>query len=267
MIDIPFYWVDSFTSKPFGGGATIVCILDEALDDNTLSKIAQETGVLESAFVMKTGENEYQLRWFAARGEEVYSAGYATLATSHILAREYGVKSPIKYKTISGEWIAEVNNEKISIFLPFILELKKIDVPKIAELFGFNDYVEMLFNEKYGAYCVVVENQKQVSDLVVDQCKIVELLNQVGGNAVVITSVGDEGFDFAYRLFLRDREDYACGTAQTALSHYWSERLGKSRLLSIQPHTRVSVLESEPLVNGVRITSEARVIVKGTMQI
>ena len=53
MTELPFYWVDSFTSTPFGGGATTVCILESDLEDSTLSKIAQETGVLESAFVWK----------------------------------------------------------------------------------------------------------------------------------------------------------------------------------------------------------------------
>ena len=64
--EIPFYWVDAFTTEPFGGGPTVVCIVDKSVDDETLSKIARETGVLESAFVEKIGEGEYNLRWFAS---------------------------------------------------------------------------------------------------------------------------------------------------------------------------------------------------------
>lgn len=267
MPEIPFYWVDSFTSKPFGGGATTVCILEEPVEDKILSKIAQETGVLESAFVMKTGENEYDLRWFLSSGNEASTAGYATLATTLVLVSEHGAKSPLRFNTKSGQWTAEINGEKITVFIPFLLDLEIIDYHEIAELLGVESYVEMLYNDDGNVYCIVLENQKQVSDLDPDQCQIEEFLNRVGGRAIFATSRGDEGYDFTYRVFLRTREDYACGTAQTALAPYWKEKLGKNRLTSIQPHRRVSILESEPLENGVKITSTARILVKGTMNL
>lgn len=267
MPEIPFYWVDSFTSKSFGGGATTVCILEEPVEDKILSKIAQETGVLESAFVMKTGENEYDLRWFLSSGNEASTASYATLATTHVLVSEHGAKSPLRFNTKTGQSIAEINGAKITVFIPFLTDFEIIDYHKIAELLGVDSYVEMLYNDDFNAYCVVLENQKQVSDLNPDQCKIEECLNSVGGRFVVATSRGDEGYDFAYRVFFRTREDYACGSAQTALAPYWSEKLGKNRLVSIQPHSRVSILESEPLENGVKITSTARILVKGTMNL
>lgn len=265
MTDIPFYWVDSFTSKPFGGGATTVCILEEPIEDKILSNIAQETGVLESAFVRKTDENEYDLRWFLANGNEASTAGYATLATTHVLVKERGAKTPIRYNTKSGQWIAGIDGDKITVFIPYILEGEIVENEKIAELFNVKSYVEMSYNDDFKAYSIVLENQKQVSDLDIDQCKIDEFLNSVGGRIVIATSRGDDGFDFAYRVFLRTREDYACGTAQTALAPYWKKKLGKNRLTSIQPHRRVSILESEPLENGVKITSIARILVKGTM--
>lgn len=87
----------------------------------------------------------------------------------------------------------------------------------------------------------------------------------VGSRAVIATSRGDDGFDFAYRLFIRGREDFACGSVQTGLAPYWKEKLGKSRLTSIQPHRRVSEIESEPLENGVKITSSAKILVEGRM--
>lgn len=267
MTEIPFYWVDSFTSKPFGGGATTVYILEEPVEDKILSKIAQETGVLESAFVMKTGENEYDLRWFLSDGNEAYSAGYATLATTYVLVKERGAKTPIRYNTKSGQWTAETDGEKIVVFIPYVLEGETIENEKLAELFNVESYVEVFYNEDFKAYGIVLENQRQVSELDTDQCKIGEFLNAVGGRIITVTSRGDDGFDFAYRVFLRTREDYACGTAQTALAPYWKKKLGKNRLTSIQPHSRVSILESEPLENGVKITSTARILVKGTMNL
>jgi PhzF family phenazine biosynthesis protein len=265
MLEIPFYWVDSFTSKPFGGGATIVCTLDEKLDDETLSKIAKETGVLESAFAMKKGENEYDLKWYGSNGYEAHFAGYATLATTHVLVSEHDEKAPIQYNTISGKWTGDFDGENYTVFLPLRGDFESVDFPKIAELLGVENYVEILHNAEYRVYCVLLDNQEMVSGLSPDQCEVDRFLNSIGYRAVIATSRGDIGFDFAYRLFIRGREDYACGSALAGLSPYWSEKLGKGKLRSIQPHCRVSIVESAPLENGVKITSKARILVKGTM--
>ena len=265
MVEIPFYWVDSFTSEPFGGGATTVYILEEELADSILSNIAKETGVFESAFVLKTGENIYDLRWFGGSGFEVPGAGYATLATTHVLVTELGVKTPIRYNTKSGRWIGETDGEKYTVFLPIIGDFRPVEYPEISEILGVEDCIETLYNDDYRVYCVVLKNQKQISDLNPDLCKISEFLNSMNGRSIIATSRGDHGFDFAYRRFIRGREDFDCGTAQAGLAPYWSGKLGKSKLSSIQPHSRVSIIESEPLENGVKITSKARILIKGTM--
>jgi len=43
MLEIPFYWLDAFTSEPFGGGPTFVCMVDKSIDDSVLSNIARVT--------------------------------------------------------------------------------------------------------------------------------------------------------------------------------------------------------------------------------
>ncbi len=42
----------------------MVCLVDKNIDDNVLSNIAKETGVLETAFVEEIGESEYNLDGF-----------------------------------------------------------------------------------------------------------------------------------------------------------------------------------------------------------
>ncbi len=68
-----------------------------------------------------------------------------------------------------------------------------------------------------------------------------------------------------YRLFVSSREDYACGSGQVVLAPYWQAKLGKSKVRSRQPHERGSELEAEALKNGVKITSTARILIKGTL--
>ena len=39
MTEIPFYWLDVFTQEPFGGGPTVVYIVEEDLEDSVFSNI------------------------------------------------------------------------------------------------------------------------------------------------------------------------------------------------------------------------------------
>jgi len=267
MLQIPFYWLDVFTSEPFGGGPTVVCLVDKNIDDNVLSNIAKETGVLETAFVEEIGEREYNLRWFYSDGSEATFAGYATLAATHTLVEEYGVKSPITFHTLTEDWIGEVNNGKVTVFIPMRGDLISTDDERILEALNIKDYVEILFGEGFGnrVYCIVLETQDQVKDLEPDQCLIGKVLSELEALAVIFTARAEEPYDFVYRLFVSSREDYACGSGQGVLAPYWQAKLGKSKVKSKQPHERVSTLEAEALENGVNITSTARILIKGTL--
>jgi len=265
--EIPFYWIDAFTSEPFGGGPTVVCIVDKEVSDDVLSNVAKETGVLETAFVEKIGESEYNLRWFYSDGSEAPFAGYATLAAAHMLIEEYMVKCPITFHTLTGIWIADVNDGKVTVFIPFLLDVKKIDDKRILEAFDMTDYVEIYYNDDQATFMILLENHEQVETIIPDQCRIQKVLEKLGARRVLVTARGQEPIDFVYRMFLLSREDYACGSAQTGLSPYWKKVLGKDKLRSMQPHSRVSELIAEPLENGVKITSKARILVKGKLYV
>ena len=52
---IPFYQVDAFTDRLFGGNPAGVCPLEQWLPDETMQKIAMENNVSETAFFIKKG--------------------------------------------------------------------------------------------------------------------------------------------------------------------------------------------------------------------
>ena len=97
------YQVDSFTKLPFRGNPAGVYISDMEHDYETCIKIAREMNLSETAFpVRTTDDNHYKLRWFTP-ATEVPMCGHATLATSWVYFTELGVNGDIYYETLIGQ--------------------------------------------------------------------------------------------------------------------------------------------------------------------
>lgn len=81
---IPFFQVDAFSNKAFGGNPAAICILHSWLDDDLLQKIAAENNVSETAFLVPTSPGNSELKWFTPT-VEVDLCGHATLASAFVL--------------------------------------------------------------------------------------------------------------------------------------------------------------------------------------
>jgi hypothetical protein len=85
---IPYYQVDAFAARTFGGNPAGVCVLANWLPDEILQSIAAENNLAETAFFTRQ-EDHYHLRWFSPV-IEVDLCGHATLATAFVLYSELG---------------------------------------------------------------------------------------------------------------------------------------------------------------------------------
>jgi PhzF family phenazine biosynthesis protein len=113
MVDIPFFWVDVFTDKPFRGSPAAVCIIENELTDESYLSIAAEINLMEIAYPQKIKESEYKLRWFTPI-REVPLCGHVTIVTAYTLVHEYHETSPILFHTMSGKIEAEIKENKIT---------------------------------------------------------------------------------------------------------------------------------------------------------
>ena len=88
MTTIPYWHVDAFSAKPFGGNQAAVMALEEWLPDDVLVAIAAENMFAETAFLVRdeSGEADWELRWCTPT-EEVRLCGHATLASGHTILR------------------------------------------------------------------------------------------------------------------------------------------------------------------------------------
>ena len=116
-------------------------------------------------------------------------------------------------------------------------------------------------------YVLVYENEKQIKDIVIDK----ELFNKknIDPGGVVITSTGLKS-DFVSRYFVPQCsffEDPVTGSTHCSLVPYWSERLNKTKLKSIQLSERGGEMMCENLGNRVLIIGKAVTFSEGYLHI
>jgi PhzF family phenazine biosynthesis protein len=270
MTDIPFYWLDVFTSEPFKGNPAAVCIMKTDRQDSLYQNIAGELGLAETAFAEKIGPSLYKLRWFTPE-LEASLCGHATMATAYTLAKEHRVKSPIVFHTKSGSIKAEVSRSQATLEFPSF-SIEKTDDERILEPLGIEDCVELRYTPASAIpkFTVILENQEQVRELWPDFSRLKELGGELGFKGVIVTGKGEAPYDYVYRTFAPGAgidEDQGTGSVHCVIASYWRNRLGKTEMRSLQLSERGSEMIIRVVEDGVRITGSVRLLIRGTLSI
>jgi len=115
--------IDAFTDEPFRGNPAGVVYSDE-LSTEKMQLIAREFNVSETAFISKSNDADFNLRWFTPT-VEVKLCGHATVASIHYLLQQGIIQenSFITFKTLSGILKCSSKNGIHSLSIP-IPELK-----------------------------------------------------------------------------------------------------------------------------------------------
>ncbi len=233
---VPFYQVDAFTDRLFGGNPAGVCPLEQWLPDETMQKIALENNLSETAFFVKKGEG-FHIRWFTPK-VEVNLCGHATLASAHIIFSSPGYTGGIiAFESRSG--ILNVTREGDLYILDFPSNMpQRTSLP--------NDFVQALnitpvqcFRGK-DDYLLLYKTQQEIEALNPDFKK----LEKVDARAVIVTAPGTKA-DFVSRFFaprVGIDEDPVTGSAHTVLIPFWAEKLGKNELHALQLSRRGGTL-------------------------
>jgi PhzF family phenazine biosynthesis protein len=242
------YQVDSFSNKPFAGNPAGVCILSEAANEEWMQLVALEMNLSETAF-LHPEKDGYRLRWFTPT-VEVDLCGHATLASAHILW-ETG-SSPhnaeIRFHTNSGLLKARWDDPWIRMVFPNEAA-ETVTIPKdLTVALGASPVYAG--KNRFG-YLLVFDNESIVRQMEPD----FSLLKKVPPGVAMVTAPADsQEFDFVSRCFvpgLGINEDPVTGSAHCCLGPYWSEQLGKTKLMADQASHRGGVVEVD--VRGDRI--------------
>jgi len=253
------YQIDAFASKLFEGNPAAVCVLDHWLSDENMQNIAMENNLAETAFLVKSEDGSYSLRWFTPT-IEVDLCGHATLASAHVLFTQYGYeKDQIGFNTKSGKLtVNKLSNERYLMDFP-------CDVPK--RIIHFNNITTAMnvsatacFKGK-DDYLLILENEQSVLDARPD----FNAMSSISSRGILLSAIGDEK-DFVSRCFFPNAgvdEDPVTGSSHTLMAPYWAHRLRKNRLSARQISYRPGDLECIYKGDRIALIGKAKTYMKG----
>jgi PhzF family phenazine biosynthesis protein len=264
-MSLPFYWVDAFTDRVFGGNPAGVCPLDAWPDDGLMQKLAWQHGLSETAFYVRTGNNHYHLRWFTPV-TEVDLCGHATLASAHVLFREQGLSGDeVTFESRSGP-LRVSRAEKDRLTLDFPVRPAGAIQPPEKLLAALQSPPQTVILSPVG-WLAVFGQARDVRELVPNQA----VLSQLKPGRCIVTAPGDEpGLDFVSRFFAPDAgipEDPVTGSAHCVLAPYWAARLGKNQLHARQVSRRGGELWCTLAGDRVQIAGHAITYLRGQIDL
>jgi predicted PhzF superfamily epimerase YddE/YHI9 len=257
---IPFYRVNSFTNRAFGGNPAGVCPLQSWLPDATLQRIATENNLSETAFLVRMGD-DYELRWFTP-AIEVDLCGHGTLASAFVLFSELGNDGVcIRFHTRSG-WLAAARRDNL-IELDFPA-WRPTPCPAPEELVrGLGRSPREVLKSR--DFVAVYDSQADVAAINPDM----GLLTKLDCLGVIVTSQGDDS-DFVSRFFAPKAgvpEDPVTGSAHSSLIPFWAERLHKTEMFARQISQRGGELYCKLLGERVATAGRAVIYCRGELEI
>ena len=247
-------WViDAFADAPFEGNPAAVVPLARWLDDALMQRIAAENNLSETAFFVATAPGRYGLRWFTP-GAEVELCGHATLASAHVIFTHLKpALEGVTFDTLSGPLVVTRGADG----------LMEMDFPAAARtLLGDGREIGRRLAAATG--CAEPDEIYATPDLMAAFPSAAHVrgftpggglagfLDAQGARGLIVTAPGEGGFDFVSRFFapaIGVPEDPVTGSAHCRLAPYWSERLGKTRLIARQLSRRGGTVICE-LKNG-----------------
>ena len=235
--------VDAFTERPFAGNQAAICVLDAYPDDAWMQAVAREMNYSETAYLVRRSDGDWDLRWFSPT-VEVDLCGHATLASAHVLWQDGHTdrEAPIRFHTRSGVLGAAPDGDWIELDFP----AAPADDPlvEVREL----------------------PSEEQLRTLKPDMAE----LEQLTARVVYYTAPGEDGFDYADRVFgpkIGIPEDPATGSAHCTLGPLWAERLGKPELRARQLSARGAEFRVRVTGDRVKIAGRAVTTLRATLAV
>tara|TARA_R110002073_G_scaffold1785_3_gene12806 strand:- start:4593 stop:5405 length:813 start_codon:yes stop_codon:yes gene_type:complete len=248
MPSIPYFEIHAFADPDlaFSGNPAGVCLMEAFPDDHVLTGIAASNNLSETAFLVPSGPDCWQLRWFTPT-VEVDLCGHATLAAGAVvLEYDLGAQGIARFDTRSGRLEVSRDGPALAMDLPLIgfrpgerdsaiqsalgIEAEPRDVLSVNRIHGA------------GYQMWVMEDEAAVRNARPDHGQ----LRQLDTN-IILTAPG-QSCDFVSRFFAPASgvdEDPVTGSAHCTLAPYWADRLGKTRMTARQIGPRPGVLDVE----------------------
>jgi PhzF family phenazine biosynthesis protein len=238
MQPIDIYQIDAFAIRLFSGNPAAVCVLNEWLPVSVMQKIALENNLSETAFIVRES-NEWSIRWFTPE-TEVDLCGHATLASAFVvLTILHPENNTVVFRSQKmGNLTVRKKADMLELDFPSDT-LKTCLLPEAVEISIGKAPLECFSGRS--DYLLLYASEADILNLKPDFRK----LAHAGARGIIVTAPGTD-VDFVSRFFAPQvgiNEDPVTGSAHTALTPFWSARLGKLSMKARQLSDRGGYLE------------------------
>lgn len=265
-MNLPLYWIDAFSSKPFTGNPAGVVPLATWLPEVQMQQIAFENGLAETAFFVPVSPGRFHLRWFTPT-VEVKLCGHATLASAHMLfdlLKHPGDK--LVFDSLSGPLSVMKRDGKLEMDFPEDPPVESTDPTLHHAVTRALGQPPLWLGVTSMDVFAVLSSEPAVAQLQPNLAAVA----QAGMRGLIATAAGSTDIDFVSRFFAPQSgvpEDPVTGSAHCALTAYWAERLGKTTLRARQLSRRGGELWCERRGERVLIAGHARLYLSGRIHL
>ena len=280
------YQVDAFTDKLFHGNPAAVIPLDKWINEDLMQNLAQENNLAETVFFVpsSSGNADFDIRWFTPE-KEINLCGHATLASAFILFNFLGYKkSSIVFQSQSGPLRITRENDIISMDFPSWKPERIDNYPEgLEKALGVSEIVGVY---KHRDLLVELNSEEDVRKAEPDFTLIKKTGYKIiitaagssrqaasGSQTSITAPSGQTGLppaDFVSRFFAPTfgvDEDSVTGSAHSQLIPFWSEKLGKTKMLARQLSRRGGQLWVEQKGDRVQMGGKCVFYMKGELTI
>jgi PhzF family phenazine biosynthesis protein len=239
---LKLWQIDAFAERALEGNPAAIVPLETWLADRLMQRIAGENNLAETAFFVRRGPGQYDLRWFTPESE-VDLCGHATLASAWLI---FGTLAPelkaVAFDTRSGILRVERGRDG-----RHVMSLPSDPVAPYEEQDGFAGQIGDALGTvppseiHRGRYVLALWDDPKIVRALKGCGSIASVLRPLDLWGLIATAPGDAGYDFVSRFFAPDKgvpEDPVTGSAHCALAPFWARRIGKTTLRARQVSPR-----------------------------
>ena len=264
-MDLPFTLIKVFDDPGGGflGNTAAVVRLEKAMDTKTLQQMAADFNQPATSFLWAgDSPGQWHVRWFAPDGE-IDLCGHGSLAAMADLGQKHSNQEfALHYPTgiIRGKTIdtgtATMDIESIPVeqeLAPESLLSEGLGIPVLGYFKTNNKNI------------VLAENEYQVKTMKPDFSRLRQ--SEVFG--FVVTAPGNE-VDFVSRTIVphvKQLEDPATGSSHALLTPFWSQRLGKTKMVAHQLSPRGGKFNCRLIEDVVELSGHYGIYARGEVRV
>ena len=289
-MNIPFYQVDVFSNKLFGGNPLAVFLNGEKFKEDQLQQVAREMNLSETTFIFPPSHPDahFDVRIFTPK-KEIPFAGHPTLGTAFVLKYAGLITNKTNKLILNFKGgLISVHHQKDGIIMmetPAGTILKTISNTKeIADTLGLKpqnikpNLPIQTVTTGFPALLVPIESIGAMKEIILDLALLKPLLREEKADMIypfTRQTIDQENSIHArgFAPFIGIPEDPGTGSVASALGYYLNEKNSKEKRIIIEQgyemkrpsNIFVEIDDVEGRTNEIRVGGKVRLVFKGTL--